>query len=55
MSIKIIKLSDNSKIDVSSIVDTIDTLIKNKETTLISKNDLTSMLDELYGLKSHSK
>ncbi|RIA85801.1 hypothetical protein C1645_830244 [Glomus cerebriforme] len=53
ISIKILKSSDNSAISVSTIFDNLSILIKNKETTSISRNDLTSMLDETYGLKEH--
>ena len=53
--IKILESNNNSVIGVSIIVNTLDILIKNKEMTLISKNSLTSMLDESYGLKERSK
>ena len=53
--IGIIKSNDDSVIDVSTIANTLGTLIKNKEITLISKNNLTSMLDESYGLKKYGR
>ena len=53
--ISIIESYDNSVINVSTIIDTLDTLIKNKGITLISKNNLTSMLDESYGLKEYGR
>ena len=55
ISIKFLKSNDNSVMDVETIIKDLDTLIRNKEYTLISKNDLTSMLDESYGLVKHSK
>ena len=55
ISMTILKSNDPSVINVSAIVKTLNTLIKNKERTLISKNNLTLMLDESYGLKVYSK
>jgi len=55
ISIKILELNNNSVINISTIFNTLNTLISNKEMTVISRNDLTSMLDESYGLKRHSK
>ena len=53
--IKISESNNNSVINVSTIAKTLDTLIKNKERTLISRNNLTLMLDESYGLEEHGK
>ena len=47
--------NDNSVLNVSTIVKTLNTMIENKERTLISRNNLTSMLDELYGLNVPGK
>jgi len=55
ISIKILESNDNSVINASMIIDNLDTLIKNKEITSISKNNLTSMLDESYGLKKYGR
>ena len=55
ISIKILESKNNSVINASMIIDNLDTLIKNKEITSISKNNLTSMLDESYGLKKYGR
>ena len=47
--------NDVSAINVSTITNTLNTLIRNKGNTLISKSNLTSMHDESYGLKVKSK
>jgi hypothetical protein len=53
ISMTILKSNNHSVINVSTIVNTLDTLIKNKERTSISKNDLLLMLDESYGIQIH--
>ena len=55
ISIKILESKNNSVINASMIIDNLDTLIKKKEITSISKYNLTSMLDESYGLKAHGE
>ena len=55
ISIKILKSDDSSVINVSSIVKTLNKLMKNKERTSISENDLLLMLDESYGIHIHGK
>ena len=52
---EIIKSSDNTVMNASKIFDNLKTLIKYKEFTSISKDNLTSMLDESYELKKHRK
>jgi hypothetical protein len=52
---KILESNNPAEINVLTIADTLNTLIRNKEITLISRNNLTSMLDETYGLKEYSK
>ena len=55
ISIKILKSDDPSVINVLSIVKTLNELMKNKERTSISENDLLLMLDESYGIHIHGK
>ena len=55
ISIKILESKDKSVINVSTIANTLNTLISNKGMTSISKNNLTSMLDESYGLKKYGR
>ena len=52
--IKIIESSLN-EINTQTILRTLNILIKNKPITSISKNNLTSMLDQSYGLIEYSK
>jgi len=53
--LKLMESKDTSVINVSTIFDTLNTMIINKTRTAISRNNLTMMLDETYGLKKYSK
>ena len=53
--LKISKPKNTLEINASTIFDTLNTMIMNKERTSMSINNLTLMLDETYGLQKYSK
>ena len=50
ISIKVIKPDGESELNVLTIVDNLDNLVRNKG---ISMNNLTSMLDDTYGFRKY--
>jgi len=55
LSFKILKPNNNEEISVAQAMDNLNTLIKNKDTTGISRNYYTNFIDEKYGFVFTSK